>query len=258
MADKLIEIADGFWNIRGAFRIGGVVNIGTHASIVQLASGKFVLLDSYTLRGQVKQQVMELTNNGAAVEAILNLHPFHTVHCERMHKDFPNAALYGSDRHAKKFPALPWEDTRVDDAAFAEKFAADFEFFIPEGVDFISANESVHFSSVLAYHTPTKVLHVDDTLMYVPLPTPAKLLGAPDRLAFHPMLAQALEKRAGAAQDFEDWAEQLALACADATYVCTAHMGNYQAAKAKTVGAQITGALKRVARTLNAHERKYG
>lgn len=258
MTDRLVELADGFWSIRGAFRIGGVVNIGTHASLVRRPSGKFVLLDAYTLRGQVKQQVVDLTDNGAAVDAIINLHPFHTVHCKRTHEDFPHAALYGSDRHAKLFPNLPWEKLRVDDPAFADKFSADFGFFLPAGVDFISANENVHFSSILAYHTPTKILHVDDTLMYVPLPAPLKILGAPDRLGFHPTLAQALEKRAGAAQDFREWAEQLALTCADATYVCTAHMGNFNAGQSGPVGAQITDALKRVERTLKAHEKKYG
>jgi hypothetical protein len=49
MSEQIIKIADDFWNIRGEFKIGGIVNIGTHASLVRCASGKFVLLDAYTL-----------------------------------------------------------------------------------------------------------------------------------------------------------------------------------------------------------------
>lgn len=258
MADRLVEIGNGFWNIRGAFRIGGVINIGTHASLVRLQSGGFVLLDAYTLQGRVKKQVMDLTHGGTAVAAIINLHPFHTVHCAQMHKDFPQAKLYGADRHVHKFPDLPWEDLRVDDPAFAVLFAADFEFTIPAGVDFTSANENVHFSSVLAYHLPSKTIHVDDTLMYVPLPTPLKLMGAPNRLGFHPTLGQALQKRGGAVDDFRAWANKLATDWGDAHMVCTAHMGNYTAQKENAVRTQIKGALSRVERTLKAHEKKYG
>ena len=80
MADELIQIADGFWNIRGSFKIAGLIDVGTQMSLVQLRSGDFVLLDSYALSGEVERQVRALTDGGRAVRAILNLHPFHTVH----------------------------------------------------------------------------------------------------------------------------------------------------------------------------------
>ncbi|MFT6377963.1 MAG: hypothetical protein ACJARS_004626, partial [bacterium] len=51
MSDPLIHVADDFWNIRGSFKIFGVVDIGTHASLVRRPNGRFVLLDAYTLSG---------------------------------------------------------------------------------------------------------------------------------------------------------------------------------------------------------------
>ena len=104
MTDKIHNLGAGFWNIRGTFRIGGVLNIGTQCSLIKLDSGRFVFLDSYKLTGDVRNEVMALTNNGQDVEAVLNVHPFHTIHCAQMAKDFPQATFYGSRRHHKKNP----------------------------------------------------------------------------------------------------------------------------------------------------------
>jgi hypothetical protein len=41
---------------------------------------------------------------------------------------------------------------RTEDPELHAQFAEDFEFSVPRGVDFISANENVHFSSVLVLH----------------------------------------------------------------------------------------------------------
>lgn len=255
MADHIIQTDNTFWNIRGSFKIGGVVDIGTHTSLAKLQSGGFVLLDSYTLKGQVKDEVMALTDDGKMVEAVINTHPFHTVHCERVHADFPDAKHYGTARHVKRFPDLMWQDTLVEDPAFAELFAPDFDFSIPRGVDFISANENVHFSSVLAYHHKSRSLHVDDTLMYVNLPRAAKLVvGKP--IAFHPTLPMALEKRAGAAQDFRDWARELGERFAFTGHVCTAHTASLSVST--SLKELVDAALKRVEPILKLHERKYG
>lgn len=222
MADTLEEIADGLWTVRGSFRIGGVVDIGTQASLVRVAPGRFVFLDSYALEGAVLDEVMALTAGGTAVEAILNVHPFHTVHCAAMHAQFPAARLYGSARHKRKAPDLPWERALVEGPAAAKRYAGVFDFSVPAGVDYISANEAVHFSSVLVRHVPTATLHVDDTLMALDLPWPARTVLPPERLGFHPTLAAALERRAGAAADFEAWANELGETWEVAT-VCAAH-----------------------------------
>lgn len=75
---KVIRVADKFVNIRSSFKIGAV-DIGTHTSLVKRKSGKWLMLDSVKLESQVKAEVDSITNNGADLEAVLNLHPFHTV-----------------------------------------------------------------------------------------------------------------------------------------------------------------------------------
>jgi len=198
MRPHIIRLTDDFWNIRGSFKIGGVVDIGTQASLVRRSNGAFVFLDSCGLSGAVEREVLERTNGGKDVEAILNLHPFHTVYTRKMHQRFPNARLYGTKRHVSRFPELRWEGKRTDEPELHTMFAEDFEFSVPRGVDFISPNEKVHFSSVLALHRASKSIHVDDTLTYVRFPPVVRALGLHDLLSLHPTLGQALEKRAGA------------------------------------------------------------
>ena len=193
MTDKIITVADGFWNIRGSFRIKGLIDVGTQVSLVRLASGKFVFLDSYSLDRATMREVEKLTGGAENVAAILNVHPFHTVHVERMHELFPQAALHGTARHRSRFPSLPWSKTNCEDRALHRRYAGDFEFSVPRGVDFISADENVHFSSVLVFHPESSALHVDDTLIYLRLPGPLRALGLGDSVSFHPTLASALE-----------------------------------------------------------------
>jgi len=260
MDPQLLRIAGDFWNIRGSFKIGGVIDVGTQVSLVQRGSGGFVFLDSYTLTGDVEREVRQLTDQGRNVEAILNLHPFHTVHVRKMRESFPRAKLYGTARHLSRFPELPWEAARSEDPELHAMFADDFEFSVPRGVDFISADENVHFSSVLALHRRSKTIHVDDTVMYIRLPKVARWLGRPDVTSFHPTLGKALQKRAGAAQDFRGWAEGLANRWRDAENLCAAHTAALTAKKNRgaSIHERIVTALRKVDRTLKAHERKYG
>ena len=251
MADRILEIADDFWNIRGSFRVLGFVNIGTHASLVRLSNGNFVFLDSYTLKGDVKRSVMNATDNGTKVEAILNLHPFHTVHCANMHRDFPSAKLYGTARHADQLPGLPWEPLRTETEALQLLYSTDLEFSIPRGVDFISSDESVHFSSVLAYHPSSKTIHSDDTLMCI------RWFGSRYKVSFHPMLGKAMEKRPGAAADFLAWGEGLAERWRDAENLCAAHT-NTLCSPGEPLQLRILEALQGVSGRLRAHAKKYG
>ncbi len=250
--DEVIRIADDFRNIRGSFRVMGLVDIGTQASLVRVASGKYVFLDSYTLRDDVKRAVLELTDDGNAVEAILNLHPFHTVHCAAMHRDFPNAKLYGTERHAERAPDLPWEALRTDHKELHEKYSQDLDFSVPRGVQFVTSNENVHFSSVLAYHRASRTIHVDDTLMFMRFPW--------RRVSFHPTLRLALEQRAGAAADFRTWAEELAESWRDAENLCAAHTSALTADRmgSRTLHERILKALDLVSGTLDAHTKKFG
>ena len=260
MAEKIVQVAENFWNIRGSFRIGGVVDIGTHASLVRLASGNFLFLDSYAMSETLIEEINAILGDGGEIEAILNLHPFHTIHVERMHELFPEARLYGTQRHLDRFPELPWEEVRSEDQELHEWYCDDLDFTIPRGVDFVSANENVHFASVLAHHRESGTIHVDDTLMCIRLPRLLGLVGLRDQVGFHPTLAMALEKREGAAVEFREWAAELTEAWGDAENLCAAHSGNLLAEKNR--GAPIRDRIRKASGLcellLRTHERRYG
>ena len=219
MTDKIIDLGSGFWNIRGTFRIGGVLNIGTQCSLVKLASGRFIFLDSYALTGDVRDEVMALTNNGQDVEAVLNVHPFHTVHCAQMAKDFPKATMYGSSRHHKKMPEIKWAEDLVESEAVAQRYP-ELKFSLSEGVHYISPNEMIHAGSLLAYHPASQSLHVDDTFMSPPM----KLLEAVlPELILHPTTKKALTNEPNAGAHYCDWATNLASEWRDVRNFCAAH-----------------------------------
>ena len=219
MSDKIIDLGAGFWNIRGTFRLGGVLNIGTHCSLVKLTSGKFVFLDSYTLTDDVRAQIMALTNNGQDVEAVLNLHPFHTVHCAQMAKDFPQAIFYGSSRHQKKVPEVQWAKDLVESDAVAERYP-ELKFSISQGIHYIAPNEMIHAGSLLALHPASKSLHVDDTFMS----PPTKLLEAVlPELLLHPTTKKALKNEPNAGKEYCDWASNLAHEWREVRNFCAAH-----------------------------------
>jgi len=259
MSEQILQISDDFWNIRGDFKIGGILNIGTQASLVRRRNGKFVLLDAYTLQGDIKEQIDALTNNGDDIEAIINLHPFHTVHVKKAHQQYPKANLYGTQRHVEKFPDLPWQPERSESAACADLFADDLEFSVPAGVDFISSNEHLHFSSVLAYHKASKTIHADDTLMYLQLPGLLGKIVKPE-MAFHMTLPKTLEKRAGAVKDFRAWVARLADQWSDAENLCAAHSAVLLGSEnnSASIANRVLSALQKVEKTLRSHERKFG
>lgn len=260
MKEEIIQVADDFWNIRGSFKIGGVVDIKTHASLVRLANGNFVFLDAYSLGPKAREQVADIVGRDGEIEAILNLHPFHTVHVKKMHELYPQARLYGTARHHELFVDLPWEAECTEDPELHELYADDFEFSVPEGVDFISANDNVHFSSVLVMHRDSYTIHVDDTFMYIQLPFMLRLVGIKDSLGFHPTLSSALEKRTGAAADFRAWARTLIDDWEDAENLCAAHTGPLLACdnRGLSIPGRLKKALRRCEPALRIHQYRYG
>lgn len=252
MADRMVHIADGFWNIRGSFKIGPL-DIGTQASLVRLRSGKFVLLDAYTPDEKLTQELMALTQQGRELEAIIHLHPFHTVHVKRVAKMFPDAKLYGTSRHQAKAPGLHWESQLTDQPDFHELYEEDFAFTVPRGVAFIPEDEKLHFSSVLAHHRESKSLHVDDTLSYIPIP----LVGG---LRFHPTLKSVLLPEAGAASAFRAWVDELLELCQDVDRILTAHGKKLppKPGKGKSAVDLVNRAFGLVEKVLQQHEKRYG
>lgn len=260
MSKEIIAVSDGFWNFRGSFRVGGVIDVGTQSALVRLNSGRFVMLDSYALSRSARRLVADQTDGGERLEAVINLHPFHTLHVSTIHQWYPQARHYGTARHHRMFPDLPWAETSSEDPALLERYGEDLDFTVPRGVDFISADENVHFSSVLAYHTASKTIYSDDTLMYLRLPQVARWFGLGDSVGFHPTLARALEQRAGAAQDFRTWAGDLIDRWGAAENLCAAHTAALLVAENRgdPIGERIANALAKIETTLATHERKHG
>ena len=251
------HLAEGFWNIRGDFRIAHLINVGTQMSLVRRPGGRFVLLDSYEPNKSDLEALLALTDGGTAIDAVLNLHPFHTVHCDFIHRLLPHARLIGTRRHHEHLPDLGWDPALIEDASTQQQFADTFDFSIPAGVDFVSDDPSVHVGSVIARHRASCIVHADDTLNEFDLPSLIEKVMPGPKLRFHPKLAEGLEKRAGAAGDYIRWAQDLARDWADTQIVCAAHNGIDRLTD-QTVGEAITAALAHASGTLDSHLKKYG
>lgn len=219
MANKIHDLGAGFWNIRGSFKIAGVIDIGTQCSLIKLKGGKFIFLDSYELKDEVRTKVMTLTNQGQEVEAVLNLHPYHTIHCAKMAKDFPQATFYGSSRHQKKVPEVNWSPDLVESEAVAARYP-ELQFSLSQGIDYICANEMIHAGSLLAYHPASKSLHVDDTFMSPPTKLLKSIL---PEIMLHPTTKKALKDEPNAGKHYCDWATHLAHEWRDVRNFCAAH-----------------------------------
>lgn len=250
------HLAKNFWNIRGDFKIAQVLNIGTQMSLVRRPSGTFLLIDAYEMDEASKAELFALTDDGSKIEAVLNVHPFHTVHCEYVQNLLPNARLIGTQRHRDQLSDLRWDTDLIEDQATQQQFADCLEFSIPSGVNFVPADESVHVSSVLVRHEESKIVHVDDTLMYLNLPPLIEKFGAGPKLRFHPKLSEGLEKRPGAADDYVRWARGLASDWSDTKIICAAHKGIMRLNET-TFAEAIETALDHSADTLTEHRKAY-
>ena len=251
------EIAPNFWNFRGDFKLAKIINLGTHMSLIRRGNGLFLLLDSYELEGDELEKLMELTDGGKSIEAILNVHPFHTLHCAAVHKQFPHARLIGTRRHAEEVPDLPWEGTFIEDAETQAEFSDELQFSVPGGVDFISDDDGVHTASVLIRHRASGVVHADDTINVFAAPGALGELLPQTRLRFHPKLSDALQKRLGAADEYAAWARQIAETWSGTPAVCAAHSA---VRELEPLGwrEEILKALDDVEETLADHRKKYG
>ena len=99
MAPRAIEVEDGFWNLRGSFKVAGVLELGTHMSLVRRANGRYLALDACGLVPETRALLDEKTRGGEELEAFLHLHPFHTLHVRKLHQLYPRARLHGTARH---------------------------------------------------------------------------------------------------------------------------------------------------------------
>ncbi len=231
-----------------------MINIGTQMSVVRKPDGRFILIDAYDPGEQDHSELLALTENGALIDTVLNVHPFHTVHCKFVHETLPHARLIGTRRHKEKMPQLDWDPALIEEAATQQQFADLFDFSIPAGLEFVPEDESVHASSVLVRHRESAIVHVDDTLMYLTAPSLIEMVAPTPKLRFHPKLADALQKRADAADEFTRWARELASSWADTRIVCAAHNSIAQLTE-QTFSQAIEDALDHVSGILQNHRK---
>lgn len=250
------QLNENFWNFRGSFKIARVIDVGTQMSLVRRSSGRFLLLDSYGIDGNDREALLALTDGGAAIDAIINVHPFHTLHCRAAHLLAPQARLFGTSRHREQAPELPWESEIIEDPATQAKFK-ELDFSVPAGLDLVTPDDRVHAASVLVRHRQSGIVHVDDTLMVLAAPGLLRMVLPQSRLRFHPMLAKALQARPGAADDFATWARDLANRWAGTPFVCAAH------STVRRLGPngwreEMERALADVVKTLDHHRARHG
>ncbi|MAM10992.1 MAG: hypothetical protein CML23_11115 [Rhizobiaceae bacterium] len=251
------QLANNFWTFRGDFKVAGVLNLGTHMSLVRRANGRYLLLDSYDLDAGDRDALLSLTDDGHAIEAVLNVHPFHTLHCAAIQKLLPQARLFGTRRHHGQASDLPWEPGFIEDAATQNAFADDLAFSVPEGVDFVCDDDSVHVASVLVRHRGSGIVHVDDTINVLAAPGVLGRLLPQSKLKFHPQLLKALQKRPGAADDYARWARDLAEDWSETPIVCAAH-SSIRKLPRDGWRSELLKALASVETTLSKHRSEHG
>eukprot|EP01126_Amoeba_proteus_P063908 TRINITY_DN8870_c0_g1_i2.p1 TRINITY_DN8870_c0_g1~~TRINITY_DN8870_c0_g1_i2.p1 ORF type:complete len:287 (+),score=38.01 TRINITY_DN8870_c0_g1_i2:822-1682(+) len=222
-------IAPGFWNIRGRFKIFGLVNIGTQMSVIKLSNDKYLIVDTVPLDDETRDELDTLTEKGTLIEAVLATHPFHTLAFPDFFQHYPNAPYYGCPRHLRTLPQIPWVGS-FDDPEILRKWEPEVEMRIPAGAEFVNPlpESSNHFVSVWVYSRLAKTVHVDDTVCYLSDPPMVlQLLGIKkDTLFWHTsMLGPAFYPTPEAPQDFRRWVEDL-LNDWDFDNFCIAHKNN--------------------------------
>lgn len=164
---RMIEIGTNFWNIRDSFLyFGGLVDIGTHMSLIRLSTGKFLVIDTCNVNTTDKQKIDTLTENGTKIEAVIATHPFHTVYFKPFHKWYPNVPYYGTPRHLRMIPEIQWAGDISQPDNLSRWESENIFLRIPTGGDFDPVDQKNHFSTVFVFHAASKSIHIDDTVLF--------------------------------------------------------------------------------------------
>ncbi len=170
---RLIDIGNGFYNLRGSFTFAvGMIDIGTHMSLIRLSTGRFLVLDTCDFSETDRQRISELTNNGELIDAVVATHPFHTMYFVPFQQKFPNPQIkyYGTPRHIRRISEIAWTGD-ISEAANLKLWENEGIFMrIPAGGNFIDSEEHNHFSGLFVYHRASKTLFNDDTILYFDQP----------------------------------------------------------------------------------------
>lgn len=231
----LVEVGEGFWNIRGSFTVLGVIDLGTHMSVLRLSSGKFLVIDTIPLTPQIKTELDHLTDNGNLIDAVIATHPYHTLHFPAFFAEYPTLRYYGTPRHLNVSSTVTWTGT-VFDLSVQEQWEPDVSMRIPDGAEFVNPTPDNHFAGVFVFHRASKAIHVDDTVCYFEDPgCILSCIGAKQgSMKFHTSLTSVgLLPTPEAPYDFKNWMQKV-IDDWDFDIICTAHTGNkIQGAKAQ-------------------------
>ncbi|CAF0930230.1 unnamed protein product [Adineta ricciae] len=225
----LFRVGSQFWNIRVNFkRFAGLVDIGSHMSLIQLRNGNFLIINPIILTDHSRYEVDCLTENGTTIEAVIGVHPFHTLAFPAFYEIYPNAEYYGTPRHLKRLKQIPWTGS-LDVCQIRRKWEPEVEMRIPAGAEFVNPlpESSNHFVSVFVFHRPSRTLHVDDTIVYGDHPSfLLKLIGFKHgTMAFHPSIkGSGLYPTVEAPSQFRLWMENI-LNDWNFDNICCAHSG---------------------------------
>jgi len=215
--NRTIPIGPGFWNVRSSFIIDGI-DIGTHMSLIQLQNGNFLIVDTVLLDSDLLNDINMMTKNGTLIEAVIATHPFHTTYFPAFYQQFPKPPYYGTPRHLRIEPQVPWAGSMYD-CINRQRWLPEVHMRIPRGAEFVNPQpESTnHFSGIHVFHPASKAIHVDDTVDYnEPL--------AGD-MVFHPsILDGAIYHIPEAPSAFRDWVQKYINEWNFDT-ICAAHNG---------------------------------
>ncbi|KAJ1569205.1 hypothetical protein HK405_008477 [Cladochytrium tenue] len=188
--EPIEEVAPGFYLIRTSFRTRLVLDIGTHMSLLRLANGRFLVVDTVELTPAARAAIDALTDGGALIDAVVAAHPFHTVYFKAFQDAYPAPHYYGLPRHLKKCTDVKWTGNLLDRL---DQWEPDVSMRSPDGTDLVDPKpEYNHFAGLFVFHRPSSTLHIDDTLTvgdglgFLP----RLVLGVREgQIGFHPMLA---------------------------------------------------------------------
>jgi hypothetical protein len=215
--NRTVLIGPGFWNVRASFIIDGI-DIGTQMSLIQLTNGNFLVVDTVQLDPDLLDDINMLTKNGTLMEAVIATHPFHTTYFPSFYQQFPKPPYYGTPRHLRIEPQVPWAGSMWD-CATRQKWLPEVHMRIPRGSEFVAPEpeDSNHFSGIHVFHPASKTIHVDDTIM-VDEPLNGDML-------FHPsLLTVGLYHIPDAPTAFKNWMTNITIDW-DFDNICAAHNG---------------------------------
>jgi len=227
---RLTPIGNNFWNVRSRFvKFKGLVDIGTHMSIIKLANGNYLLFSTVPLTDDLKQEIDALTDNGKKIEAFVAKHPFHPLAFPGFYQAYPNVPFYGTPRHIRVQKDIKWTGD-VNDVGIQKKWEPEVFMRIPAGAEFVApVPESYnHFNCMWVFHPESKTIHVDDTINYFSNPSMIMKVAGKKKgcMEFHDSLkGPALFPKPESPKQLKEWCDAV-IKDWDFDNMCCAHIGN--------------------------------